>query len=95
MDQLQAAIDVAADQELFGPAPLELDALEVPCPDRRAEVGVAGFRRPAGVGQRAGEPFPPCLSVRGGRRQCQRVPVEGSRAIERERFAGFSAARPA
>ena len=28
-NQIQAAIDVPADQELFGPAPLQLDALKV------------------------------------------------------------------
>ena len=58
-NQIQAAIDVPADQELLGPASLELDALRVPGSRRGAQIGLGGLGRPAGVGERVRESFPP------------------------------------
>ena len=40
-------------------APLELDPLRVTGSGRRAEVGVGGLGRPAGIGERAGQSFSP------------------------------------
>ena len=68
-------------------APLELDSLSVAGACGRAQVGVGGLGRPAGVGERVGEPFPPRVGGRRGRRQRQRVPVEERGPIEGERRA--------
>ena len=71
--QVQAAIDVAANQELLRPAPLELDSLRVSRSCSGAQVGVGGRRRAAGVRERVGESFLPCCGGRRCRRQRQRL----------------------
>ena len=87
--QVQAAIDVAANQELLRPAPLELDSLRVSRSCSGAQVGVGGRRRSAGVRERVGESFLPCVGGRRCRRQRQRLPIKERGAVEGERAARF------
>ena len=56
---------MAADQELFGAAPLELDPLEIVRSLRRAQVGFGGLGRSSGVGEGMGETFPPRMRAAG------------------------------
>ncbi len=83
-NQVQPTIDVSADQELFGPASLQLDSLKIACAIRRAQVSLGGVGGSAGVGQRVGESFPPCV---GGLLYPYDTLDMGSRRIERIRAA--------
>ena len=58
-NEVQAAIDVPADQELFGAAALQFDSLKVDLLLPPPQVGLGGFGWPAGIGQRGGKSFPP------------------------------------
>ena len=78
-----------ADEELLGRAPLELHSLGMTCAGGRLEVGFGGLGRPAGVGERVREAFPPCRGGRRSRAQRQSLPVEERGPIEGERRARF------
>ena len=57
-NEVQAPIDVPADEELLGRAPLELHSLGMTGAGGRLEVGVGGLGRPAGVGERVRRSLP-------------------------------------
>ena len=94
--QVQAAIDVAADQELLGPAPLELDSLRVSGVLRRR---AGRRRRPPPVGRRSRARRRILPSMR--RRQAMPAPAptpahrRTRRGRRRARVPAFAAARPA
>ena len=92
---VETAIDVTADEELLGAAPLQFDARQAGGSSRGLHVGRSGLGRAAGVRERARESFPPPVNRGGCRIQRERVLVERRGPVERERGACLSAASPA
>ena len=82
--QIEASIDVSADQELFrGPA-LQFDVLRACGAFGGAQVGVRRFGRTAGIRQRGGQAFPPRRRRRGGWGQIEGMLVERRGSVERQ-----------
>ena len=74
---------------LFGASPLQLDLLSALGLCGGPKVGVGGLGRPARVGERVSQPFPPRVRGRRGGRERQRLPVEGRGPVEGQRGPGF------
>src|SRR5262245_57724480 len=85
---------MTADQELLGPALLQLDSLVWACSWHRAQIGFRGFSRTASVGERTRLSLLPFRCGLGCRSQIECVAIKECGPIEGQRRRG-SLGRPA
>src|SRR4030095_13794220 len=81
---VQASVDVTADQHLLGGAALELDSPGWICASRRVEIDIGGFRRTSRIRKRSGQSLLPLEADGRVWRELKGAPIERRGPIERE-----------